>query len=421
MVILYLTLFIVLLSSVIAFSQIEKLKEHLKEGEFEEVIDELDNKAIIEDLSDEELFLYAKAKLGLLELDEAQEILEELIKKDPKIPAYKTTLAEIHLQRGELKRAEETLKGVPDSPAKLYILGTIAILRGHRDLARSFYTRIPPDSDKNLDAHGVARSNKTLLTELIVRGGYDSNPTIAPQTGFISRRESPSYQTSGSLFYNGWRTSANIDLTYTAYDKVKDYNTLRGYLSAEVAFGKVFIPLTADYITLGGDFYRMTGETGVGYFFGKLKAQLLAGYHDYYKSQIKEEDRDGMRYSTRFEYPLNLGKVVARASITGGYEDTRGENWKSLFLQPSLLAGYETGRFSVTVNVSVGYYSFQRENIIYGKRREDIFLVFEPTLRVRLMKVIVAEARYSFNQNSSTISDLSYIRHTVYAGVGGAF
>ena len=65
--------------------------------------------------------------------------------------------------------------------------------------------------------------------------------------------------------------------------------------------------------------------------------------------------------------------------------------------------------------------SFQRKNTIYGKRREDIFLVFEPTLRVRLVRFIVAEARYSFNQNSSTISDLSYIRHVIYAGVGGVF
>lgn len=421
MAILYLTLFIVLTTSVVTFSQIDKLKEHLKEGEFEEVIDELDNKAIIKDLSDEELFLYAKAKLGLLELDEAQEILEALIKKDPENPAYKTALAEIHLQRGELKRAEETLMGVSDNPAKLYILGTIAILKGHRDLARSFYTRIPPDSDHYPDAQGVARSSKTLLAELTLSGGYDSNPTIAPQTGFISRRESPSYQLSGSLFYNGWRTSASLDLSYTTYDRAKDFNTFRGSLSGEVTFGKIFIPFTVDYITLGGEFYRVTGETGVGYFLGKIKAQLLAGYHDYYKTPIKEENRDGGRYSARLEYPFNLGKVVARASITGGYEDTRGENWKSLFLQPSLLAGYERGRFSVTVNVSAGYYSFQRKNTIYGKRREDIFLVFEPTLRVRLVRFIVAEARYSFNQNSSTISDLSYIRHVIYAGVGGVF
>ena len=421
MVFFYQIYLIVLALSLSVFGQIKKLEEHINEGEYEEIIDKLDTKAMTQDLSDYELYLYARARMGLLEFDQAEKILKHLLSKDPDNPHYRSSLSEIYLQEGKLKKAEETLRGVPDIPAKLYILGTLALLRGRMDFARSYFTRVPKNSTYYYDARGIKESIRTIITELLIRAGYDSNPTVAPQSPFIARKESPSYNFNSTLSYNGWNTSLMIELNYTTYDKVRNFNTFTGALSGEYTAGKIFVPLRADYVTVGGDFYRATGEAGMGFFIKDFKVRFIAGYHDYYKSNLKEENRDGPRYSAGVEVPLNAGNMLARIGFNTGYEDTSGNNWKTLFIQPYIAGGYESGVVSILLNGAFSYYSFQRENTVYGKRREDSFIVFEPVIRLRILRYLIAEVKYSFTQNNSNITNFSYIRHTIYAGVGGAF
>ena len=404
-----------------SYPQITKIKNHLKEGEYEEVIEILENKATAAGLSDEERYIYARAKIGLIELNEAEAILKQLLEKDPDNHLYLSSLAEIFLQRGEIDKSEKILKGVKDHPRKLYILGTIYFLKGHTDYARSFFSRIPIEATEHLDAKGIMKSAKSVSADLFITAGYDSNPTIAPQAGFISRRETTAYQAKGSLTYFGWRTRLDMYVGYTLYNKVRNFNTLTGLLSASYTMGKVVIPLRADYITLGGRFYRTSGEAGIGYFLGKLKVLVLAGYYEYYATTISEENRDGPRYTARIELPINLGRMVSRIGLTGGYEDTKGKNWRNLFVQPTVSAGFEAGKISFYLAGTLAYYTYQAENTLYLKRRRDLYLSVEPVIRIRFFGPLVGEIRYSFSQNASTIRELGYIRHTVYAGLGGSF
>ncbi len=421
MVVFYQIYFFVLALSLSVFAQIKELEEHIKEGEYEEIIDKLNTKALTQDLTNYELYLYARAKIGLLEFDEAEKILKKLLSEDPNNPHYRSSLSEIHLQKGNLKKAEETLKGVPDAPAKLYILGTLNLLRGRMDFARSYFTMLPKDSSYYYDARGIKESIETIITELLIRAGYDSNPTVSPQSPFIARKESPSYNFNGSISYNGWNTSFNIDLNYTTYDKVRNFNTFTGAFSGEYIAGRIFVPFMGDYVTVGGNFYRVTGSAGIGFFIKDLKVRVLAGYHDYYKSNIKEENRDGPRFSAGVEVPLNSGNTLARIGLNTGYEDTSGINWKSLYVQPYIAGGYESGMVSILLNGVFTYYSFQRENTVFGRKREDSFIALEPVIRLKIFRYLFGEVRYSFTQNSSNIRSFSYIRHTIYAGIGGSF
>ena len=421
MVICRLFLTLLALNITLSYSQMTKIKNHLKEGEYEEVIEILENKANVEGLSDEERYLYARAKIGLLELNEAEAILKQLLKKDPDNPLYLSSLAEIFLQRGEINKSGKMLKGVKDHPRKLYILGTIYFLKGHPDYARFFFSRIPVKTAEHLDAKGIMKSAKSVSADLFITAGYDSNPTIAPQSGFIARRETTAYQAKGSLTYFGWRTRVDMSVGYTLYNRVGDFNTLNSLFSASYTLGRVVIPLKADYITLGGNFYRASGEAGIGYFLGKLKVLVLAGYYEYYATTILEENRDGPRYTARIELPINLGRMVSKIGITGGYEDTRGKNWRNFFVQPTASAGFEAGKISLYLTGTLAYYAYQAENTLYLKRRRDLYLSVEPVLRIRLFGPLIGEIRYRFSQNASTIRELGYIRHTVYAGLGGSF
>jgi len=412
-------LLLILFTAFALAGELEQLKKRLIEGEFEEIILYLENKMLIEDLSTDELIVLAKAKLGTGRVDEANELIDMVLKKEPNNTQALTLRARILLESGKVEESLKILKNIPESSGKNYLLGVIYLNRGNLWLARSYFKRIPEGAVEKVLSKKVMGSFPIISSSLIVRYGYDSNPTVAPD--FIAGEPSRAYKPSASLSYNGESVWLNASATFTKYEEVKNFDTLSTSLSFNYTLGKAFIPFYIDYISLGGDFYRTLSTIGIGYFLGEARIKLAGGYQNYYRTDIPQENRDGVRISAEISYLLSTPSWFLTPSISINYENTQGQNWRNYSIYPFIKSGIEAGRLTFGFSAGTAIYSFTGENTLFATKREDTFLTIRSFVIFRIWRWIRGEISLRYTNNNSNIDIYSYDRAEIYGGVGGAF
>ncbi len=387
----------------------DTLKRHLQEGEFEEILLLLKEKRAIGSISREELIILARANLGLGLLEEAKEIVEELLESNPSDQEALLLKAEILIEEGYYKKAKKILKKLPPSPRKNYLLVVLYLNVGNTSLAKSMFAMIPETAQEKKFSRSLLKVYPEFTGYLTLSAGYDSNPTVTPE--FIAGKGSVAYKTEGNLTFNGEKALIRGRISYTGYRTVEDFNTLRSTLGIRYLFGKLFIPALVDYVSLGGDFYKWQGDVGFGLFVGETALSFKAGYQNYYGVQ-----RDGPRFSATASYLFTTPMWFVNLSVSLGYENVKSADWKNYSLYPYFKTAYERGRFIADFKGGLAFYTFENTS---GRR--DNFLILSPSLKVKIYKLIKGEFSFKYSRNYSTVEIYRYERSEVYAGVGGVF
>ncbi|EDP75534.1 tetratricopeptide repeat protein [Hydrogenivirga sp. 128-5-R1-1] len=414
------SLFLLLSTAILAQDDVYKeIQERLDAGEYEEAL-ELSEQ--LRNEGDDRWKLYrARALVGLGKLQEAEPLLNEYLKENPSDRLALITLSNLYLDRGEFRRALELLKGLEESPERDFLLGMSYYNLGLKELADFYFNASLSGEKESVYVKNLRGSLPKVQALLSLALGYDTNPAVAPQEGFISKKESTAYRASGVLRLDDGVNKLWLDLSYTAYSEVSDFNTLIGTLRFKRLFGRFFLPMRIDYTTLGGDFYRAVGSVGGGYQFGQLLLSANAGLQDYTSFGTKEDKRDGFNLYAEGKYHFAYGTPALELVLRMGYESTEGKNWRNAYLYPYMDANYDWKSFNFGFSGGLAYYSFTEKHSIYGKKRRDIFISANPYVRYLFGRGIYGELSYIFTRNSSNIEPFDYSRHEVYASVGGVF
>ncbi len=397
------------------------LEMRFRQGEYEEVIALLSERFRAGRLSYRERLLLALALRGTGDSETAESILTDLLESDPTRDEVRLALAELYLDSGELWKATALLRSAGKSDRGMYLWGVSFLKLGSRDRAESFFSRVGKDTE---EARYVSRIREVLgsfSSALELRAGYDTNPAVTPQEGFISPTDTPTYSV---LFLNrAYLRDLRVrtDLLYTRFERVPSYNTLEVNLAAELQRGQLLLPVRLGYTGLGGDFYRLISSAGVGAVFGGTELLLVGSLQDYRDVGGRDDDRDGYRISLEGEHVYPVRGVVLKTAASLSYEDTKGRNWDSVSLYPRLSLQARVGQLSLSFTGGAAYYLFLNRNTLTGDRRRDLFLTAAPSARLFFRGRLFVDVSYTFRRNVSSLSWLSYVRHTFSVGAGGVF
>ncbi len=408
--------------SLIAFSQegvYGLMKKYLKEGEFEEVL-YLTSSLTFED--DRWKVYKARALIGVGELSSARSVLEDYLREHPKDEEAMLALAILELEASDYESALRILDVLKESPERNFLMGMAYLNLGMKESADVYMNLSSRDEIFGAQVKNLRIVTPKVRALLNLSLGYDTNPTIAPERGGISRQESLAYRAAGILGYDDGTNKIQINAYHVRYQKVEEFNTSSVSLNAKRSFGRLFVPIYGNYIDLGGSYYRGVFHVGLGYNMGKLILSGSVGYQDYTDKDTPEEDnRDGLKAYVEGKYHFPKKDMTINLTLRMGYENTKGKNWRNVFVYPVTNVAYRGGRFTAGVSAGAGYYNFLHKDSRLNKVRRDTFLTAGPYLRYFLTRHIYADFSYTFSNNISNLDPYRYRRDEVYAGVGGVF
>ncbi|WP_457600881.1 tetratricopeptide repeat protein [Hydrogenivirga sp.] len=396
----------------------ELLKGHLDSGEWEEALE------LSEELRAEDglwRIYRAEALIGLGRLDEAEGLLEEHLRDNPSDEEALLTLALVHLERGNLKRALNILKGLKENPRRNFLLSMTYYNLGLKEPADVYFGLSKGGRLEAYYVDSLRRSLPELYTLLSLELGYDTNPTVAPEKGFISEKESATYGAEAVVRFDDGVNKLWVSAEYTAFARAEDFNTLRGSLDYRRLMGKLFLPVRAEHVSLGGDFYRAVASLGLGYYIGELSLSVNLGFQDYTSFGGEEDNRDGTNVFAEGKYHMPSDTFALEFILRMGYENSEGKNWKNVYLYPYADLNRDWGNLNLGVSGGVAYYSFVRKHSVAGKRRRDTFLTLSPYARYRTGEGLYGELGYTFTRNVSNVNGFEYVRHEFSVSLGGVF
>lgn len=448
---------IVLLVSLPSFASMERIREHMREGEYEEALPLLEDLIKKQGLSEERSLLRSYILLKTGNIKQAIKHTEEDLKFIPS-KKLRLRLAYLYGADGQTRKARGVLRDIREKDEDYYFLsGYLHFLEGNFTKAKYDLSKVSRNSEHYNEAqlylaqvysiegssHGLKNavsrmdsSSEFYFTAQSLKKSHEDrkklNFTISIGTEYDTnllgvfelQTKTKTWKSFGSLSasYEGDSLKARARAYISSNQKGSSYNLNFYSLELEPLWDRLSFPTRIDHITLGGDFYANMAQLGIAYksLFGSTYLSL--GYQNYLSQPFDFENRDGYFLQTGHRYEYFSDKLYFNFELFGRHTDTKGKNWDSLSGGIRLFGNYALNRrFSAGINSAIEGTNYISENQAFLKRRRDLFFSISPFLNLNIYNNFSLMLSYTHMRNLSSINYYSYRRNLYTIQLIGRF